>query len=133
MQNLSTLRDLSGGRNIRVFSMKAFHLFLRVLHTFGWLPSIRVLHVAFPFIKIPKIIHRFIPISHLSPRRNDLAFHSFYFRLQIPLHLFGIWYPLFAIWSVLGSVGFQQQNMKQRINLPSWQYFQLVCPTSFLL
>jgi len=53
--------DLSRTRHLRVLSMKPFHLFLRVPHTFGWLPSILVLRAAFPFYKIPKLFHRFIP------------------------------------------------------------------------
>jgi len=53
--------------------MKAFHLFLRVLHTFGWFPSILVLSAGFPFYTVPKLFHRFIPSSNLSRVGNDLT------------------------------------------------------------
>jgi len=67
------LLDLSQARHLRVLSMKPFHLFLRVLHTFGWFPSILVLGAAFPFYKILKLFHRFIPSLHLSRVGNDLT------------------------------------------------------------
>ena len=68
------LLDLSRARHFRVFSMKPFHLFLRVVHsTFRWLPSILVLHAAFPFYKIPMLLHSFIPSSNLSRVGNDLT------------------------------------------------------------
>ena len=60
------LLDLSRARHLRVFFMKPFHLFLRVLHTFRWLPSILVLCAAFPLYTIPKLFPRFIPSPHLS-------------------------------------------------------------------
>jgi len=65
--------DLSRARHLRTFSMKPFHLFLRVIHTFGWLPSILILHAAFPFHKIVKLFHLFTPSSNLSRVRNDLT------------------------------------------------------------
>ena len=67
------LLDLSPARHLRVLSMKPFHLFLRVLHTFRWLPGILVLRAAFACYKIPKLCHRFIPSSNLSRVGNDLT------------------------------------------------------------
>jgi len=65
--------DLFLARHLRVFSMKPFHLFRRILHTLGWLPSILILRAAFPFHKIPQLFHLFIPSSNLSRVRNDLT------------------------------------------------------------
>ena len=65
--------DLSRAPHLRVLSMKPFHLFLRVHHTVGWLPSILVLRSAFPFYKIPKLFHRFVPSSNLSRVGNYLT------------------------------------------------------------
>jgi len=67
------LLDLSGARHLRVPCMKPFHLFLRVLHTFAWFPSIFVLRAAFPFYKIPKLLHRFIPFPNISCVGDDLT------------------------------------------------------------
>jgi len=53
--------------------MKSFHLFVRVPHTFRWLPSVLVLRAAFPFYKIPKVFHRFIPPLNLLCVGNDLT------------------------------------------------------------
>ena len=68
------LLDLAQARHLRVFSMKPFHLFLRVLHTLGWLPGIFILRASLPFHKIPKLLYLFIPSSNLPRIRNDLAF-----------------------------------------------------------
>ena len=68
--------DLSRARHLQVVSMKPFHLFLRVLHTFVWFPSIVVLRAPFPFYKIPNRFHCFIPSSNLSGVGNDLALHN---------------------------------------------------------
>jgi len=67
------LLDLLRALHLRAFFMKPFHLFLRVLHTFEWLPSILVLCAAFLFYKIRKLFHRFIPSPHLSRAGNDLT------------------------------------------------------------
>ena len=66
------LLDLSWARHIRIFSLEPFPLFLRVLHTFRWRPSILILYAAFPCHKISKLFHRLIPPSNLSHVRNDL-------------------------------------------------------------
>ena len=76
------LLDLSWARYLRIFSMKRFHLFLRVLHTFGLLPNILILRAAFSFHKVRKFFHRLIPSSHLLHVRNDLALDNpFYLAL----------------------------------------------------
>ena len=67
------LLDLPQARHFQVLSMKPFHLFLRVPHTFRWLPSVRVLRAAVPFYKIPKLFDQFIPPSNLSRVGNDLT------------------------------------------------------------
>jgi len=67
------LLDLSRVRHLRVCFMKQFHLFFRLLPTFGWLPSILVLCAAFPFYKIRKPFHRFITSWHLSRVGDDLT------------------------------------------------------------
>jgi len=71
--------DLSRARHPWVFSMKPFPLFLPLLHTFGWLPSILILHPAFPLHKILKLFHRFIPSSNLWRVGNDLALDDPFF------------------------------------------------------
>jgi len=72
--------DLSLTRHVRIPSLKPFHLFLRVLHTFGWLPSILILRAALPLHKIPQLLHRLLLSSNLSPVGNDLALdYPFYF------------------------------------------------------
>jgi len=74
--------DLSRSRHHWVLSMKPFYLFLCVVPTFGWFPSICVLWAAFPFDKIPKLFHRFLPSSNLSRIGNDLTLDDpFYLRL----------------------------------------------------
>jgi len=71
---------LSWGRHLRVLPMKLFHFFLRVLHTLVGLSCIFVIRAAFPFHKIPELLHWFVPSVNLSRIRNDLAFHNpFYF------------------------------------------------------
>jgi len=60
------LLNLLRARHPPVFSMKPFHLFLRILHTFAWFPHISMICAPFPFHKIPKLLHRFIPSSNLS-------------------------------------------------------------------
>jgi len=67
------LLDISRARHLCVFPMKPFHFFLRVVHTLGWLPSILILHAAFPFHKRPKVVQRFNPSSNLSGVPNDLT------------------------------------------------------------
>jgi len=74
------LLDLGRVRHLRAFSIKPFHLFLRVLHNFGWFPSIFILRTAFLFHKIPKLFHHIIPSWNLSRVGNDLA-------LDDPFHL----------------------------------------------
>jgi len=66
------LLDLSWARHIRILSLEPFPLFLRVLHTFRWRPSILILYAEFPCHKISKLFHRLIPPSNLSHVRNDL-------------------------------------------------------------
>jgi len=73
------LLDRSRARDLRVLSMKPFHLFLRVHYTFGWLRSILVLRAAFPFYKIPKLFHLFVPSSNLSRVGNDLTLHDAFY------------------------------------------------------
>ena len=70
------LLDLFLPRHLRVFSMNPFHLFIRVLHTFGWLPGILILRAAFPFHKIAKLFDLFIPSSNLPRLRNDVTLHD---------------------------------------------------------
>jgi len=65
--------DLSWARHLRVFSMKPFHLFLRVPHTLGGFPRIFIIRAAFPFHKVPKLFHRFIPSANLSRVGNHLT------------------------------------------------------------
>jgi len=65
--------DRFHARHLRIFSMKPPHLFLYVLHTFVWLPSILILRAASLFHKIPKPFHRFIPYSNLLRVGNDLS------------------------------------------------------------
>jgi len=75
------LLDLSLARHPCVFSMKPFHLFLRVLYTFTWLPSVLVLCAAFPFYKTPKLSHRFIPSSNLSRVGDHLTLDNPFYLL----------------------------------------------------
>jgi len=76
------LLDLFRALHLRVLSMKAFHLFLRVLHTFWWFPSIIVLRPAFPFSKVLNLFHRFIPSSNLSRVGDNLTLdYHFYLPL----------------------------------------------------
>jgi len=129
-----TLHDLSRALHLPVFSMKPFLFLLRVLHTFGWFPSILILCAAFPFHKLSKLFHRFIPSSNFSRVRYDLTLDDpFYLPFQISLHVFGISGRLFAISSVRGSVGFYQGNMKHGMSFPPKRYFWLVCSACFLL
>jgi len=67
------LHDLAWAQHPRVLSMKPFHIFLRVLHTFGRFPSILDLRPGFPFYKVPKLFHRFIPPSNQSRVGPDLT------------------------------------------------------------
>ena len=118
------LLDLFRARHLWVLSMQPFHLCLHVSHTFGWLPSILVLRAAFLFHKIPKFFHRFIPSLNLSCVGNDLTFDDpFHLLLQISFDFFGVSWGLFAIWSVRGSVGFQQRDVKHGMNFPPRRYF----------
>jgi len=85
------LLDLSQARPLRVFSMKPFYRFLRVLHTFSWFPRIFILHTAFLFPKIPKLFHHFIPSSNLSRVGNNVALdHPFHLLFSISLYVFGV-------------------------------------------
>jgi len=65
--------DLPRVRHLRILSIKPFHLFLRILHPFQWFPSIFILLAAFPFYKVRKLFHPFIPSSNLSRVGNTLA------------------------------------------------------------
>ena len=67
------LLDRSRARDLRVLSMKPFHLFLRVPHALAGFPRIFILRAAFPFHKVRKLFHRFIPSSDLSRVGNDLT------------------------------------------------------------
>jgi len=76
------LLDHSWARHLRTLSMKPFYLFLRVVHTFGWFPSLFILCTAFLFHKIPKLYHPFISASQLSRVANLLTLDDpFYLRL----------------------------------------------------
>jgi len=76
VENISMLLHLSWAWHLRVSFMKPLHLFLWVVHTLGWFPSILMLHAAFPVYKVPKLFHRFIPSSNLSLVRNDITFED---------------------------------------------------------
>ena len=73
-QTFLMLLDLAQARHLQFLSMKPFHLFLRVLHTFRRLPSIFILRVSLPFYKIPKLFYLFVPASNLPSVRNNFAF-----------------------------------------------------------
>jgi len=74
--------DICQARHLRAFSKKSFHLLRRVLHTVVGFPSIFIFRAAFPFHRILKLSHRFIPSSHLSRIENDLT-HDDLFHLPL--------------------------------------------------
>jgi len=67
------LLDISQARHLRVLPMKPFHLFMRVPHTLEGFAHIFILRASFPFNKIPKLFHWFIPSSNLSRVGNLLT------------------------------------------------------------
>ena len=100
--------NLIRSRHVRVFSMKTFHLFLRVFHTFGWLPGIFIFCASFPFHEVPKLFYHFIPSPNLSRVRDDFTLDNLLdFPLQISLDIFGFSWGLLAIWSVRGGIWFK--------------------------